>query len=103
MEKSISLFKEIVDQLLQDEKENPMAEHIPSAELYDRLDLSLSNEPIDDQRFQEALTELVLKTPRTATNAFFNQLFGGRNEKAVLGDLLAVILNNSFYAENKEK
>ncbi len=39
----------------------------------------------------------MLKTPRTATNGFFNQLFGGRNEKAILGDLLAVILNNSMY------
>ncbi len=28
---------------------------------------------------------------------FFNQLFGGRNDKAILGDLLAVILNNSMY------
>ncbi|MEC8831771.1 MAG: aminotransferase class V-fold PLP-dependent enzyme, partial [Bacteroidota bacterium] len=28
---------------------------------------------------------------------FFNQLFGGRNGKAVLGDLLAVVLNNSMY------
>jgi sulfinoalanine decarboxylase/sulfinoalanine decarboxylase/aspartate 1-decarboxylase len=28
---------------------------------------------------------------------FFNQLFGGRQSKAVLGDLLAVMLNNSMY------
>lgn len=97
MEKSLALFQDIVKELLQDEKENPMAEHVPSAELYDRLDLSLQDEPIDDDRFQKALKELVMKTPRTATNAFFNQLFGGRNEKAVLGDLLAVILNNSMY------
>ena len=27
---------------------------------------------------------------------FFNQLFGGRHSKAVLGDLLAVMLNNSM-------
>lgn len=97
MDKTLALFQDIVKDLLQDEKENPMAEHIPSAQLYDRLDLSLQDEPIDDDRFQKALKELVMKTPRTATNAFFNQLFGGRNEKAVLGDLLAVILNNSMY------
>lgn len=97
MEKSLALFQQIVGQLLIDEKKSPMAEHVPSAELYDQLDLSLSDEPIDDERFQKALTDLVMKTPRTATNAFFNQLFGGRNEKAVLGDLLAVVLNNSMY------
>ena len=76
MEKSLSLFHDIVEQLLKDEKENPMAEHVPSKELYDQLDLSLDKEPIDDERFEKALTELVMKTPRTATNAFFNQLFG---------------------------
>lgn len=97
MEKSLALFQQIVGQLLIDEEKNPMAEHVPSGELYDQLDLSLSDEPIDDERFEKALTDLVMKTPRTATNAFFNQLFGGRNEKAVLGDLLAVVLNNSMY------
>jgi sulfinoalanine decarboxylase/sulfinoalanine decarboxylase/aspartate 1-decarboxylase len=61
------------------------------------LDLSLSEDGIPDEEFELALKDLVLKTPRTATNAFFNQLFGGRNDKAVLGDLLAVILNNSMY------
>ena len=40
---------------------------------------------------------MVLKTPKTATNRFFNQLWGGRNSKAVLGDLLAVMLNTSMY------
>ena len=40
---------------------------------------------------------MVFTSPRTATNAFFNQLFGGRQEKAILGDLLSVMLNNSMY------
>lgn len=97
MEKSLALFQEIVEKLLADEKANPMAEHVPSAELYERLDLSLQADPIEEEQFREVLTDLVIKTPRTATNAFFNQLFGGRNDKAVLGDLLAVILNNSMY------
>ena len=43
------------------------------------------------------LKDLVLKTPKTASNRFFNQLWGGRNSKAVLGDLLAVMLNTSMY------
>lgn len=97
MEKSLALFQEIVEKLLADEKANPMSKHVPSAELYERLDLSLQADPIDEAQFQQILTDLVMKTPRTATNAFFNQLFGGRNDKAVLGDLLAVILNNSMY------
>ena len=97
MDKSLIIFNEIANKLLADEKQNPVAEFVSSDELFDKLDLELSDEPIDEERFKAALQDLVLKTPRTATNAFFNQLFGGRNEKAVLGDLLAVMLNNSMY------
>lgn len=97
MKKSLETFQNIARALLVDEAKNPVAEHIPSEQLYDRLDLSLSKDPIEEEKFQEVLKDLVFTTPRTATSAFFNQLFGGRNEKAVLGDLLAVILNNSMY------
>ena len=51
---------------------------------------------IDDQ-FKSVLSDILVTTPKTATNLFFNQLFGGRQSKAVLGDLLAVLLNNSMY------
>jgi glutamate/tyrosine decarboxylase-like PLP-dependent enzyme len=97
MENSLDIFNDIAKKLLADEKQNPVAEYISSEELFDKLDLQLSDEPIDEEKFKNLLEDLVLKTPRTATNAFFNQLFGGRNEKAILGDLLAVILNNSMY------
>lgn len=97
MDKSLIIFNEIAKKLLADEEQNPVAEFVSSDDLFDKLDLKLSDEPIDEERFKNALQDLVLKTPRTATNAFFNQLFGGRNEKAVLGDLLAVMLNNSMY------
>lgn len=97
MRNTLDQFDKIVRELLDDEKNNPVAEFVPSGELYQRLDLSLDKAGISNEAFENALKDLVLKTPRTATNAFFNQLFGGRNEKAVLGDLLAVILNNSMY------
>lgn len=97
MENTLEKFETIVKELLEDEGKNPVAEFVPSDKLYETLDLSLSKKGIPDDQFEAALKDLVFKTPRTATNAFFNQLFGGRNEKAVLGDLLAVILNNSMY------
>lgn len=97
MQKALEIFQEITQALLADEQLNPVAKYIPSAQIYDKLDLSLSHEGTDMDSFKKSLKDLVLATPRTATNAFFNQLFGGRNETAVLGDLLAVILNNSMY------
>lgn len=97
MQNTLERFDRIVRDLLEDESKNPVAEFVPSSELYETLDLSLGEEGISEEVFEKALRDLVMKTPRTATNAFFNQLFGGRNEKAVLGDLLAVVLNNSMY------
>lgn len=97
MQKEIAVFNELVKTLLEDEKKHPVAKHIPAEQLFETLDLSLSNEPIEEGKFKEVLEQLILATPRTATNAFFNQLFGGRNPKAILGDLLAVMLNNSMY------
>ncbi len=97
MEQSLEIFNRLVRDLLADEDQNPVAEHIPSAHLYKRLDLKLQKDGISALELEKSLKDLVFTTPRTATNAFFNQLFGGRQEKAILGDLLSVILNNSMY------
>ena len=97
MQNTIDLFRRLFIELLEDEKENTVAEHIPSDQLYETLDLSLKENPLSEEEFEKVLKELVFTTTRTATTGFFNQLFGGRNEKAILGDLLAVVLNNSMY------
>lgn len=97
MKNVLDLFRRITNELLLDEKENPVAKHIPSSELFDTLDLSLKVDPLGEDEFEKVVKELVFASPRTATNGFFNQLFGGRNEKAILGELLSVILNNSMY------
>ncbi len=97
MEQSLEIFNRLVRDLLADEDQNPVAERIPSAHLYKRLDLKLQKDGISASELEKSLKDLVFTTPRTATNAFFNQLFGGRQEKAILGDLLSVILNNSMY------
>ena len=74
-----------------------MAEHIPPAELYERIDLKLQKDGLSAPELEASLKALVFASPRTATPAFFNQLFGGRQERAILGDLLSIILNNSMY------
>lgn len=94
---TLSHFNQLMQALLADEKINPVAKHIPAEQLYARLDLKLQEEPLSAIEFEACLKELVFATPRTATNAFFNQLFGGRNKHAILGDLIAVMLNNSMY------
>lgn len=97
MKNVLNIFQRITSELLLDEKDNPVAKHIPSSELFETLDLSLKTDPLSEDEFEKLVRELVFASPRTATNGFFNQLFGGRNDKAILGELLSVILNNSMY------
>jgi len=97
IEQDLETFTDIFAALRQDEVENPVTKTIGAEELFQQLDLSLGDEPITDDVFNATLKALVLNTPKTASNRFFNQLFGGRKSRAVLGDLLAVVLNNSMY------
>ena len=91
------LFNELVEVLLNEEENHPVAKRIDSNILYDTIDLSLNKSAMVDDSFKKVLKDVLISTPKTATNLFFNQLFGGRQSKAVLGDLLAVLLNNSMY------
>lgn len=97
LKNELDQFRIITDALLIDEKERPVSELIEADELFEKMDLSLNDNGLADDQFYNSLKDLVLKTPKTASSHFFNQLFGGRQNKAVLGDLLAVILNNSMY------
>jgi sulfinoalanine decarboxylase len=93
----LALFNELVEVLITEEEKNPVAERIDSNKLYESIDLSLNDAAMIDDEFKNLLRDVIVSTPKTATNLFFNQLFGGRQSKAVLGDLLAVMLNNSMY------
>jgi sulfinoalanine decarboxylase/sulfinoalanine decarboxylase/aspartate 1-decarboxylase len=93
----LALFNELVEILINEEDKNPVAKRIDSSKLYNTIDLSLNEGAMIDTNFKSLLKEVLISTPKTATNLFFNQLFGGRQSKAILGDLLAVMLNNSMY------
>ncbi|MEO0470944.1 MAG: aminotransferase class V-fold PLP-dependent enzyme [Bacteroidota bacterium] len=97
LKQDLALFNELVEHLLTEEETHPVAKRIEANKLYETLDLSLPEHPTVDHAFRSTLAEVLAATPKTATNLFFNQLFGGRQSKAVLGDLLAVMLNNSMY------
>ena len=97
IEKELQVFQEITKSLLKDEIERPVSKVIPPNQLHQQLDISLEEKGISDERFNELLKEVILSTPKTSSKLFFNQLFGGRQPKAVLGELLSVILNNSMY------
>ncbi|WP_299113334.1 aminotransferase class V-fold PLP-dependent enzyme [uncultured Winogradskyella sp.] len=97
MRQDLKLFSELCDFLFEEEQKNPVAKPIPTSELFQKLDLKLGNEGVVDEALTNTLKSIIERTPKTASKSFFNQLFGGRIGKAALGDLLAVMLNNSMY------
>lgn len=97
MQADFELFQKLSDKLITHEKQNGVVKPIKAEKLLDVLNLELNNEGLNEKAFESLLEDIVLSTPRTSTKLFFNQLFGGRNSKATLGELLAVMLNNSMY------
>ena len=97
MKNDIQLFSELCDFLFEEEQRNPVARPIPTSDLFQQLDLSLNNEGVVDEQLALTLKSIIKHTPKSASKSFFNQLFGGRLGKASLGDLLAIMLNNSMY------
>ena len=92
----LTLFNELVTAFLEDEAENPVAKYINPKRLSKELDIKLAKEGITDSQLKDSLNELLLRSTKSSSKMFFNQLFGGRHSKAVLGDLLSVMLNNSM-------
>ena len=97
LKSDLELFNLMVEFLMNEETINPVSKRIEAEKLYETLDLSLQDDPMVREDYIKTLKNLIFATPKTGTNLFFNQLFGGRQGKAILGDLLAVILNNSMY------
>ncbi len=97
MHNDLKLFNELAEFLLSEEVSQPVATPIDTKVLYETIDIELKDEPTIDEAFKSTLKDIIKSTPKTASKAFFNQLFGGRMSRATLGDLLAVMLNNSMY------
>lgn len=97
MQSELAFFNELVSKFLEMEENEPVVHPLPTNTVIQELDLGFTDEAMDESAWKEVVENAVMKTPRTASKLFFNQLFGGRQPKAVIGDLLAVILNNSMY------
>ena len=96
IQEDLALFNELIAVFLEDELRNPVTEYIDPNNVQDLIDIKLDKEGISQRKFKDTLKQLILQTPKSSSKLFFNQLFGGRHSKAVLGDLLAVMLNNSM-------
>ena len=92
----LNTFNHLAKEIISDCNKNGISKKVKPTDLLKKFGIELNNSGISDNHLKEILKELVLHTPKTSGKLFFNQLFGGVNSKAVLGDLLAVLLNNSM-------
>jgi glutamate/tyrosine decarboxylase-like PLP-dependent enzyme len=96
-QKDLEYFKDLTLKLFREEDKTPVVQPVPTDQVIEYFDLSVKEDGLSRADWEKLVEHVVLATPRTATKLFFNQLFGGRQSKAMLGDLLAVVLNNSMY------
>jgi sulfinoalanine decarboxylase/sulfinoalanine decarboxylase/aspartate 1-decarboxylase len=97
MKKELHFFSRLVEKLINIEETIPVSKPIDTDQVIEKLNLEFEEEGINDEDWERLIENVALKTPKTSSKLFFNQLFGGRQPKSVMGDLLAVILNNSMY------
>jgi len=97
MKEDLQIFNELALGLLAEEETRPVAEMITVDKIADVVDLEINDEALSEAQFKESISGLLRYTPKTSTPQFFNQLFGGRIGKAVVGELLSAMLNNSMY------
>ncbi|MFT5291752.1 MAG: sulfinoalanine decarboxylase [Planctomycetota bacterium] len=91
------LFTDILLERQAQEAREPVVPPRDPETLRDMLDLELPDQGQDLESVGRRLGDLVRHTPTTASGGFFNQLFGGREPAALLGETVASALNNSMY------
>ncbi len=97
LEEVARLFTRILlDRQKQEAREPVVLPRDPDT-LRELLDLTLPDQGRDLESVGLHLGKLVRHTPTTASGAFFNQLFGGREPASLLGETVAAALNNSMY------
>lgn len=93
----MELFTTLLSERQTQEQLEPVSQTVPPQELLDRLPLSLPERGLSIDEVADRLRAVVRETPATAPGRFYNQLFGGREPFAVLGECLATALNSSMY------
>ena len=71
---------------MKSEKNNPVSKFITPSKLTEGIDVSLDHNGVSAQVLDKILEKIMLISPKSSSRLFFNQLYGGRHSKAVLGD-----------------
>ncbi len=94
---ALNALNQLLPRHLEQENEQPVRPPRSPESLRKAIDVSLGREGVSEARLLQAARQILDHTPSTASRSFFNQLFAGRDQAALLGDWLASALNNSMY------
>lgn len=95
--RDIAMLHQLVDTLLTMEEQHPITTPHTPQDYHAQIDMVLQEDGMDNDALVDLVTSLLHATPKTTTSRFFNQLYGGRQPIATIGDILAVLLNTSMY------
>ena len=90
------IFK-LITAACENDATSPVGKNPPPQELKRQLRLELTQEGTSEEELLQLLQQILAQTPRTGSKRFYNQLFSGRNDIALGGELLAATMNNSIY------
>jgi glutamate/tyrosine decarboxylase-like PLP-dependent enzyme len=93
----LAQFNELAESLLKLEKETPALSYRSPEQFHRLIDLKINSEGFDEKDLVQILKTIAKNTTKTSGHRFFNQLFGGRIDIAVVADMLASLLNISMY------
>ena len=79
------------------EESEPDGTFYSPEDIRERVPLAIEDDPLPPDELLDSLKAIVVRTPKTANRLFFNQLFGGKEDVAVLADMMVARMNNSMY------
>jgi glutamate/tyrosine decarboxylase-like PLP-dependent enzyme len=96
----LSKVFELVEQYIASNKENkdqPVVRYLPADELKKRIDLSVSDTGTSFDGLVKNIQDYLHYSVNTANKQFVNQLYGGLNLPAFLGEIITALTNTSIY------
>lgn len=86
-----------IKQYIAEKDQKPVINYKEPSQLRERIDFTVENEPIGDIKFKELVDKYLAYSVRTQNKQFLNQLYGGFNLPAFLGDVITTLTNTSMY------
>jgi len=97
MERALDLARDALRERLRMEQRTPVVKPADPEAALRELDVALTRQGAPLEAVAADLQRLLERTPVTTSRRFFNQLFGGRDEAAALGEIVASVVNSSMY------